>query len=52
MLTDEGNIITRIKGIDKDIEFNMDDYSNKLEIIINKKLAFYTDLKKNLHIYR
>jgi hypothetical protein len=52
MLTDEGNIITNIKGIGKNMEFNMDEYSNRLEVIINKKIAFYTDLKKKIDIYR
>ena len=48
----EGNIITNIKGIGDNMEFKMDEYSNRLEGIINKKIAFYTDLKKKLDIYR
>lgn len=52
MLTDEGNIITNIKGIGNNMEFKMDEYSNRLENIINKKIGFYMDLKKKLDIYR
>jgi hypothetical protein len=52
MLTDEGNIITNIKGIGNNMEFKIDEYSNRLENIINKKIALYSDLKKKIEIYR
>lgn len=52
MLTEEGDIITNIKGIGNEIDFKMDEYTLRLEKIINKKIAIYTDLKKKIDIYK
>ena len=52
MLTEEGVLITNIKGIGEETDFKMDEYTNRLEKIINKKIAYYADLKKKLEIYR
>lgn len=52
MLTEEGDIITNIKGIGSELDFKMDEYTARLEKIINKKIAIYTDLKKKIDIYK
>ncbi len=52
MLTEEGEIITNIKGIGSAADFKMDEYTMRLEKIINKKIAVYTDLKKKIDIYK
>ena len=54
ILTEEGELITKIKGINSDLneEFTMDEYSNRLEMIIDKKINMYSDLKDKLDIYK
>lgn len=52
MLTEEGELITNIKGIGDEEDFKMDEYTARLEKIINKKIALYTDLKKKMEIYK
>ena len=52
MLTEEGDLITNIKGIGNELDFKMDEYALRLEKIINKKIAIYTDLKKKIDIYK
>jgi hypothetical protein len=52
MLTEEGSLITNIKGVGEESEMRMDEYTNRLEKIINKKIAFYVDLKKKIEVYR
>lgn len=52
MLTEEGELITNIKGIGDQEDFKMDEYTMRLDKIINKKISLYTDLKKKLEIYK
>lgn len=52
MLTEEGDIITNIKGMGIEVDFKMDEYTLRLEKIINKKIAVYSDLKKKIDIYK
>jgi hypothetical protein len=52
MLTEEGDLITNIKGIGDDNDLKMEAYSLRLEKIINKKIAMYTDLKRQIDIYK
>ncbi len=52
MLTEEGELITNIKGIGDETDFRMDEYTNRLEKIINRKISLYTDLKKKLDTYK
>ena len=52
MLTEEGELITNIKGIGDEEDFKMDEYTARLEKIINKKIALYTDLKKKMELYK
>jgi hypothetical protein len=52
MLTEEGELITNIKGIGDETDFKMDEYTGRLDKIINKKIAIYTELKKKLDIYK
>lgn len=51
MLTKEGDLIKNIKGVG-DSNMEMDYYTEKLELIINKKLQMYMDLKKKIDIYK
>jgi hypothetical protein len=52
MLTEEGELITNIKGIGDQEDFQMDEYISRLDKIINKKIALYTDLKKKIETYK
>jgi hypothetical protein len=52
MLTEEGDLITNIKGIGDDNDLKMEEYSARLERIILKKISMYTDLKKKIDIYK
>jgi len=51
MLTEEGELITNVKGVGES-NYEMDVYSNRLESIINHKLKVYTELKKKLENYK
>lgn len=53
LLTEEGEIITNIKGVNQEeTNFSMEDYTMCLDQIINKKISIYMDLKKKLEIYK
>jgi kinesin family protein 2/24 len=54
ILTEEGELITKIKGINSELneEFTMDEYLNRLEMIIDKKINMYSELKDKLDIYK
>ena len=52
MLTEEGELITNIKGIGDESNFEMDSYANRLEKIIEKKILLYTDLKNKIAEYK
>lgn len=52
MLTEEGDLISNIKGIGKETDFKMDEYITGLERIINRKLFIYGNLKKKLDMYK
>jgi hypothetical protein len=52
MLTEEGELISNIKGVGEETNFNMENYTTKLEQIINKKISMYMDLKKKMEIYK
>mgnify|MGYP002624718027 CR=1 FL=1 len=53
MLTEEGELITRIKGIENtDENFSMDEYLKKLENIIDKKIDIYSGLQNKIDVYK
>jgi len=53
LLTEEGELISSIKGINNDeADFLMEDYIRNLDQIINKKISIYMDLKKKMEIYK
>ena len=53
MLTEEGELITKIKGIeDSEENFNMDEYLKRLEKIIDKKIDLYSGLQNKIDIYK
>lgn len=53
MLTEEGELITRIKGIENTEEnFSMDEYLKKLENIIDKKIDIYSGLQNKIEVYK
>jgi hypothetical protein len=47
-LTEEGDLLTNLKGIGPDNDIQMDEYVKVLDKIIDKKLNFYKDLKKKM----
>ena len=60
LLTEEGDLITKIKRKNEDEETNdessynaeMDVYSDKLENIIDKKLDLYKELQYKIELYK
>ena len=52
LLTEEGDLITNIKGIGEDSDFEMEQYAERLEKIIDKKINLYTDLKNKIDTYK
>ena len=53
MLTEEGELITKIKGIGVQTEdFTMDEYLIQLEKMVDKKISMYSNLKGKLDIYK
>ena len=53
MLTEEGELITKIKGIeDTEENFNMDEYLKRLENIIDKKIDIYSGLQNKIDVYK
>ena len=52
MLTEEGELMKHLRGGNNENNFKIEDYMNKLESIINKKISIYTQLKDKIDIYR
>ena len=53
MLTEEGELITKIKGIeDNDENLDMDEYLKRLEKIIDKKIDIYSGLQNKIDVYK
>ena len=50
-LTEEGNLISNVKGLTNDT-FPMEEYAFKLNGIIDKKLLQYEELKKKIEEYK
>ncbi len=51
LLTEEGNLISNIKGITNE-NYTMDEYAKRLEEIIERKLEYYKELKKKIEEYK
>lgn len=52
LLTEEGDLITNIKGIGEEANFEMETYAGRLENIIEKKIKIYSDLKYKIDEYK
>ena len=52
ILSEEGDLITNIKGVGKVQNFTLDDYIDGLENIVDKKLDMYQDIKNKIKKYR
>jgi len=51
LLTEEGNLISNIKGITNE-NYTMDEYAKRLDEIIEMKLEYYKALKKKIQEYK
>ena len=51
LLTEEGNLISRIKGITEE-NYTMEEYVYKIEDIIKTKLKYFQDLKQKIKEYK
>ena len=51
LLTEEGNLISKIKGITEE-NYTMDEYVYKIEDIIKTKLKYFQDLKQKIKEYK
>ena len=52
ILSQEGDLITNIKGVGKEQNFTLDNYIDGLELIVDKKLDMYGDIKNRIKKYR
>ena len=53
MLTEEGELITKIKGVeDSEENFTMEEYLKRLENIIDKKIDIYSGLNNKIDVYK
>ena len=53
LLTEEGNLISKIKGIsDEDENYSMEEYVPKIEEIIQTKINYFKELKQKIKDYR
>ena len=52
ILSEEGDLITNIKGVGKIPNFSLDNYIDGLEIIVDKKLDMYSQIKSKIKKYR
>ena len=52
ILSEEGDLITNIKGVGKVHNFTLDNYVDGLELIVDKKLEMYADIKNKIKRYR
>ena len=51
MLTEEGDLISNVRGVGQD-QLEMEIYTKKLDIIIAQKINLYQGLKKKIDIYK
>lgn len=51
LLSEEGNLISKIKGISEE-SYSMEEYMPKLEEIIKLKLAYFKELKQRIEDYK
>ena len=51
LLTEEGNLISKIKGITEE-NYSMEEYVPKIEEIIDSKLKYFRELKKKIKKYK
>ena len=52
ILSEEGDLITNIKGVGKAQNFTLDNYIDGLELIVDKKLDMYQEIKNKIKKYR
>ena len=52
LLTEEGDLLSNIKGFGENEDFKMDAYISGLERIINRKLLIYGNIKKKVELYK
>ena len=52
LLTEEGKLISNIKGVGGDDDFHMEEYTKRLDQIIHRKISLYMDLKKKMETYK
>ena len=51
LLTEEGNLISKIKGITEE-NYTMEEYVPKIEDIIETKLSYFKELKQKIKEYK
>ena len=51
LLTEEGNLISKIKGITEE-NYSMEEYVPKIEDIIETKLKYFRELKEKIKEYK
>ena len=51
MLTEEGELITNVRGVGEE-QYEMEVYAKRLDKIISHKINLYQGLKKKIDIYK
>ena len=52
ILSEEGDLVTNIKGVGREKNFTLDDYIYELEKIVDKQLDMYGDIKGKIRKYK
>ena len=52
LLSQEGNMITNIKGVGKEEDFKMDEYIAGLDKVIEQKINLYNNIRKKVDKYK
>lgn len=51
LLTEEGELISNVQGVGS-VEYDIDEYVNKMERIIKRNLQIYGELQKRFHRFK
>ena len=52
VLSEEGDLITNIKGVGKEEDFTLDEYISELDAILEKKIGMYETIKSKILKYK
>lgn len=51
MLTEEGELISNVQGVGS-VEYDIDEYVNRMERIVKRNIEIYSDMQKRLNKFK